>query len=890
MRIGAVVGILICELLAAGTVRAQITIRGVITDPLKRGIEGANVTVRDSNAFIVAFTSSAHDGTYKLILDQSNLARSLEIRVSVLGFAPRAEDFRTDRFVYDFVLSQTVSDLPEVKVTQPVIRSRGDTLSYRASEFARVQDRSIEDVIKRIPGVEVDRNGKIFFNGRAISKFYIDGDDVLDDKYSLGTTTIPSHVVDLVQVMENHQPIKVLAQAMPSNNVAMNITLKSESSLDLLGHADLGVGLPHQYDAELTALLLKKKTKSINVVTGNNVGEDLSKKVVSHAIGEAVNRSGKIAIQPVLSVGNSINRDIDEKRYLFNNSLLINSNNLHHVNTYTQFKWKFYGLPQRQRAAYWRAATIYLPADTIGYREEQTFRQNSQNAYGSAEYLTNKESYYLSVSAVVDRGGSKQDADLNADPRLLNQVVRRRPLDIHSQIYGVRKVSFGILEAYSYTGYDGLREALTIAPGDIPYLFAGPGPISAARQNLLIRNWYTTNYVSFNVSTARFKQTYTAGFSFSDSKLQSSMNGLSSKADPVYVPDNSVNNLQGYLLRGSIKPKYEYVTHDFRVSVQLPLEIFKSRYADRRLGQDMSSAPVFINPEVYVKYQPVKENFLTLSYQRDNHQNSISELYSGRILRSYRSLTSNRHPILNSRLETGGLNFYYRKIAKLFFINAGIGFMNQVRNTADEVFITPDIEVTRSVYYPGLSFTTFQKRAGISKYFFDLRSSVSATILLANTNSKSFLNNQVTRISNKQTSVRGSVDWKASDRVSGNYMLNYTRFSAQFGDRGAERLYSGANLSHQFESVISPGKNFLVKFGGTVYRNGSADGSVSTFHFLDLAMEQKLLRSRIDFRFEIANLADLRAIRLSQPSQSTFLATAYPVRGRMVMLHAIFNL
>src|SRR3546814_12824700 len=79
-------------------------------------------------------------------------------------------------------------DLSEVEIkSKPIIRNIGDTLSYNIDSFAKNEDRSISDVIKRLPGMEVNENGKIKFNGQDISNLYIDGDDLLDEKYALGT-------------------------------------------------------------------------------------------------------------------------------------------------------------------------------------------------------------------------------------------------------------------------------------------------------------------------------------------------------------------------------------------------------------------------------------------------------------------------------------------------------------------------------------------------------------------------------------------------------------------------------------------------------------------------------------------------------------------------------
>ena len=76
--------------------------------------------------------------------------------------------------------------LREVYVRAAPITPRGDTQSYRIKTFAGAQDRYIEDVLRKLPGIEVGTNGQIRYQGKAIDKFYIEGQPDIDDYYSAG--------------------------------------------------------------------------------------------------------------------------------------------------------------------------------------------------------------------------------------------------------------------------------------------------------------------------------------------------------------------------------------------------------------------------------------------------------------------------------------------------------------------------------------------------------------------------------------------------------------------------------------------------------------------------------------------------------------------------------
>ncbi|MFN9998152.1 MAG: carboxypeptidase regulatory-like domain-containing protein, partial [bacterium] len=145
-------------------------------------------------------------------IDKSDLTRPILIKVNAYGFNSNSRFYTINDFSNDFTLIPNVLKLPDVIVKNKpqMIRKIGDTLSYSVDAFAVKSDKTIGDVLKKIPGIEVTAKGQIFFNGLPINYFYIDGDNLLDDKYNIATSTIPYDLVDKIQVIEHNQHIKIL--------------------------------------------------------------------------------------------------------------------------------------------------------------------------------------------------------------------------------------------------------------------------------------------------------------------------------------------------------------------------------------------------------------------------------------------------------------------------------------------------------------------------------------------------------------------------------------------------------------------------------------------------------------------------------------------------------
>lgn len=157
-----------------------------------------------------------------------------------------------------FILQNKGYKIKEVKVTSKRIIERKDTLIYSVSGFQMPQDRTIADVLKKMPGIEVLPSGQIKFEDKAISKLYIEGMDLMGNRYSLATNNLSNKVVKEVQVLRNHQAISVLRGKSFSEQAALNLVLTDDVRYTFSGSADIGIGYSGNdelvWDARLVGL------------------------------------------------------------------------------------------------------------------------------------------------------------------------------------------------------------------------------------------------------------------------------------------------------------------------------------------------------------------------------------------------------------------------------------------------------------------------------------------------------------------------------------------------------------------------------------------------------------------------------------------------------------
>ena len=257
---------------------------GVVRDSLEQvPVEGCVVQVLDENKQMVAFSITNRVGEYKVSFEASKspswvLFRHVSYTQKITGIENGAKQM-------DMFLTPGTTILREVLVRAPDIILRQDTISYNVTAFQQEADRTIEDVLRRMPGIGIAEDGKISYQGINISRFSIEGLDMLGGKYTLASRRVEAKDVERVEMTENYQEIKQLEGKEYSDKVALNLKLKKEAKMRLLGNAELGGGGRENealYHGALTGMTFASKMQLIGTLKANSLGSQLLGETKDH--------------------------------------------------------------------------------------------------------------------------------------------------------------------------------------------------------------------------------------------------------------------------------------------------------------------------------------------------------------------------------------------------------------------------------------------------------------------------------------------------------------------------------------------------------------------------------------------------------------------------------
>ena len=253
----------------------EVKLSGVVRDSLAKPLELASlVAINKASNALDAYTMTDANGNFSLKL-KTNTA--YKIQVSALGLQTINDSLTTAQtnLIRDYELRADIV-LDEVVVKMPVL-IRGDTLIYDADSFKNGSERKLEDIIDKLPGVEINDSGQIEVEGKVVNKLMVNGKDFFDGDTKIATKNIPSSTVDKIQVLKNYGEVGQLrGVGNNQDNVAINIKLKQGKESFWFGNVTTGVGDSPTEELYLVQpkLFYYSPKYSINFIGDmNNIGE-----------------------------------------------------------------------------------------------------------------------------------------------------------------------------------------------------------------------------------------------------------------------------------------------------------------------------------------------------------------------------------------------------------------------------------------------------------------------------------------------------------------------------------------------------------------------------------------------------------------------------------------
>ncbi len=251
----------------------EVILQGKIIDTLGKPVEFANImAIPQIKEKDIAFFISDEHGSFKLSLKKNVL---YNIEVSFVGYKKIVYPINLDKNSgKDFVLEIGNESLNTVTITEQQIpvTVKDDTINYHVQSFVSGDERKLREVLAKLPGVEVDKDGNVTSNGKKITKLMIEGKTFFTGDTKLGVNNIPADAVADVQVINNYSELSFMKDINGTEQTALNIKLKKNKKEFIFGDIDAGAGVTSRYIIHPAIFYYSPKV-SINIIGDvNNTG------------------------------------------------------------------------------------------------------------------------------------------------------------------------------------------------------------------------------------------------------------------------------------------------------------------------------------------------------------------------------------------------------------------------------------------------------------------------------------------------------------------------------------------------------------------------------------------------------------------------------------------
>lgn len=251
----------------------EVTLRGSVQDSLHNPLVYVNIIATPlSDNQQITFSISDEAGNYELEMTKDI---SYKLSITHLGYSQLIDTIQLSQNAQkNFVLDRSTQTLEEVLVeAKMAMIVKEDTITYRVDNFRTGKERKLRELLKNLPGVEVDRAGNVSVNGEKVTKLLVEGETFFTGDTKLGVNNIPADAVEEVTVLDDYHEVPFLKNLSESDEMALNIKLKEGKKKFVFGEIEAGGGVKERYLFHPTLFYYSPKT-SVNLIGDfNNIGK-----------------------------------------------------------------------------------------------------------------------------------------------------------------------------------------------------------------------------------------------------------------------------------------------------------------------------------------------------------------------------------------------------------------------------------------------------------------------------------------------------------------------------------------------------------------------------------------------------------------------------------------
>lgn len=844
---------------------AQVNVIGKVIDKeSNEPLVGASVIVKGADGKIKKFASSKSDGDFSITMPSVSGCR---LEVTMMSFAKQSIPLDSVSFPLTVYMEPGTTLLKEVTVKADRIREQGDTITYNVGSFAQQQDRSIGDVLKRMPGIDVANNGKIQYQGEDINKFYIEGSDLLGGKYGIATNGISHEDVGAVEVMENHQPMQVLSGISFSDKAAINLKLKNKAKATWTFHGDAGGGYSWQpegaiWDGELFAMAVMLGFQNITTLRTNNTGENLA----SSSTDFFADRR-QTGLSQYIGVGLPGLPSLSDKRTLFNRSFLVSTNSLWKFGR-GEFKANIDYSFNRVTADASNITTYFLDDGDRLITENRSGTEHSHSLSGKFIYELNQKTAF--INNTLQTNINWDDVNLATTGSLPNGQSAKLPdyyvsnkFKMIQRFKGKHLVTF-----QSVNEWESLPQTLNLDMNSQQF-----------RQHISDHAFFTHESAAYAFNIKGVTLSLEGGIKgylrSMDSQLPPNIDNL-----PEELPGLTQNVVNTNYLTLYATPKFEYWVRRVNISLNLPVS-----YAHYNFNKAIANHDeVYFSPSLSFNWKPNNRFSCAFHGGLGRSPMNLNLIHPGLIMTNYRTLKSGVDDFYNSSSQNVSANVSYKHTRHGLFANG------MVMHSWSHVPYT----MSQQLYgdYVVYSYADAKNdgkmlmaMGNIGKTLDFMRGSCNVNGSFSRSESHLFSQQQSVNSVSTGWSVGGKINGSPCRWFSFDYRIDYTDSRLTMNGLSESWL---STMENELGLTFIPHRKWQWTVSCEHYRNELTEHNYKNILMLDTRLTFQL-NKKIEIAASLTNILNTKSYNYTTYSQLSSFESRRQLRGRQLLLSIILQ-
>lgn len=842
--------IFICLLLFSGAVLSQKNITGVAKDIDGNLIASASVTIEEiGKETIIAYGITNSKGEYNITFTSSE--SNVNLKIKAFNYKSQVKHVANESQKHDFILEAEVIEIQEIKLKTQLITKRGDTISYNLKSFENKSDRTLSDVLKKIPGVDVSPEGLILYQGTAINKFYVNGKDLMEGAYGTINNSLPKDDVLRVEVLENHQPVKMLQDKIISEQAAINIKLKKKVSMT--GRAELGSGYGDTFlwNAKLTPMFFGQKNQWVINYKSNNFGESVENEDKILAFGNVwEGKRNQVTQKEWLTLETFNMPNIPEKRYLRNNVHYLSINLL--TNPFKNKEWEL-----KANSNYTNNEVKNDSYSDILYFQDNNYVVNKianifyTNKFKTEVILTkNSKSTFFKNTSSFSRFWNIGKATTQLNSYVGKERLESPTLSFQNSLSAIIPWKYKMINVKSYFNYQTDNQLLNVDPKDYVGILRDRISSSSIFQDFNIKSIQVDQSANIGFSKNAWTFTPEVGLNYDFNYMNSNIYSIDvTQANPNdFLNDVSYNYYNPY---SSLDINYKKDSWMFYF--KMPLNFNYININDSYRDTSRLFSKITFEPIIYAQY--LFASFWKTSLQSGiNYKfGDISNIYSGNILLNPLNLTrmNSDNPLKENNNKNINVKIEYRNPFNNFFFNIGNRYSHSRRNLiANSTVINGAKQIDFEIFSNRNLTNAFVSEFG--KYFPKLKTNSSISYGYTNSNDQQKYNGSLSDVETRVQSIGFKINNSYFKWLSFDYNVTY-RETKQFGFSNIETI--NKMLVHKLNLFIYPLENHTVGFN---WDQINSKDLISTYKnpFYDISYQFTYVKKKIDFELKWSNITN----------------------------------